>query len=164
MFCCLRVSPKDSGAHVFSRDCVDVGSGGFSAGSWARWVGGRRMACTTQRSKSERGDPHCPARARTCSLPAIAMAFLLDGWFKTDEDDINDLPKDLRDIYVNPWKVQSTHLILLLLEPSTGQRLRASGPIVLYVMVCGKPWFRAVVCAGKVMLREWVMFSLSFFG
>ncbi|CAM9466034.1 unnamed protein product [Ectocarpus sp. 12 AP-2014] len=33
------------------------------------------------------------------------MAFLLDGWFKTDEDDINDLPPDLRDIFVNPWKI-----------------------------------------------------------
>ncbi|CAM9126790.1 unnamed protein product, partial [Hapterophycus canaliculatus] len=33
------------------------------------------------------------------------MAFLLDGWFKTEEDDINDLPLELRDIYVNPWKI-----------------------------------------------------------
>lgn len=38
------------------------------------------------------------------------MSFLLDGWFKTDEDDINDLPQDLRDIYVNPWKVQQSTL------------------------------------------------------
>lgn len=39
-------------------------------------------------------------------LQPIAMAFLLDGWFKTDDDDINDLPPDFRDIYVNPWKVR----------------------------------------------------------
>ena len=40
------------------------------------------------------------------------MAFLLGGWFKTDEDDINDLPVDLRDIYLNPWKVFSGIFIL----------------------------------------------------
>lgn len=38
----------------------------------------------------------------------VLMAFLLGGWFKTDDDDINDLPPDLRDFYVNPWKVKGT--------------------------------------------------------
>lgn len=47
---------------------------------------------------------------RVTSFPALLqlMAFLLGGWFKTDGDDINDLPPDLRDIYVNPWKVKGT--------------------------------------------------------
>lgn len=50
------------------------------------------------------------AVASLVPLLPIGMAFLLDGWFKTDEDDINDLPPDLRDIYVNPWKVGTRRL------------------------------------------------------
>lgn len=34
------------------------------------------------------------------------MAFLLGDWFKEEEDDVNELPHDLRDIYINPWKVR----------------------------------------------------------
>ncbi|CAM9595224.1 unnamed protein product, partial [Discosporangium mesarthrocarpum] len=33
------------------------------------------------------------------------MAGWLAGWFKTDDDDINSLPEEFRDTYVNPWKV-----------------------------------------------------------
>lgn len=70
------------------------------------------------------------SRKQPCPLPAAAMAFL-GGWFKTDEDDIDALPDCLRNIYVNPWKVEQVghsktpllivvrfreyHIILLLL-------------------------------------------------
>lgn len=37
--------------------------------------------------------------------PLAAMAFLLGDRFKEEEDDVNELPHDLRDIYINPWKV-----------------------------------------------------------
>lgn len=45
--------------------------------------------------------------ARALSLPPCEppMDFLLGGWLKVDDDNINDLPHDLQDIYVHPWKV-----------------------------------------------------------
>lgn len=46
------------------------------------------------------------------------MAFLLGGWFRTDDDDINKLPVDLQDIYVCPWKVGYSSLVQPTLCPN----------------------------------------------